>query len=97
MEEASKSGFAGSGGAGIFDTLLHGRLPATIAVISITLIALGIAKLSSPTLDPKEPPLLKSRIPVIGHIIGRFRDSYGMVVRPNTRRFRSRPAPGQLP
>jgi hypothetical protein len=71
MEE-SNSSLAGSGGlgAGIFDTMLHGRLPATIAIISLALVILGIAKLSSPTLDPKEPPLLKSSLPVIGHIIG---------------------------
>jgi len=58
--------------AEILDTVLYSRLSITVVVISITLVVFGITKLSVPTLDPKEPPLLKARIPVIGHIIGRF-------------------------
>ncbi|KAJ8116812.1 hypothetical protein OPT61_g1847 [Boeremia exigua] len=57
-------------GTGIFDDVLTGRVPVTFAVIGVTLIVLAILRYASPTLDPKEPPLLKSRVPLIGHIIG---------------------------
>lgn len=72
--DASNVRLAENGGldTGIVDTVMYGRLPATITIILMTLVILGMTKLSSPTLDPKEPPLLKSKIPVIGHIIGRF-------------------------
>ncbi|KAF3032342.1 hypothetical protein E8E12_001542 [Didymella heteroderae] len=70
--EASNASLTKDGGLGTrtLNVVLHGRLPASIAVVSIALIVFGIAQVSSPTLDPKEPPLIKSRVPVIGHIVG---------------------------
>ena len=48
----------------------HGK--ANIAVILGGIIALSflINVLATPRLDPREPPLLKPSIPLIGHIIG---------------------------
>ncbi|TEA10841.1 Cholesterol 7-alpha-monooxygenase [Colletotrichum sidae] len=50
------------------------RSPATY-IIATLLLALGIAvtKLSNPTLDAREPPLWRPKIPVIGHLIGMIR------------------------
>lgn len=68
---------------GLLDNNLYGRGSATVAIILITIILFVLTRLISPTLDPKEPPLLKSRIPVIGHIIGiiRLQTSYHKFLR----------------
>ncbi|KAF6816519.1 hypothetical protein CSOJ01_02901 [Colletotrichum sojae] len=64
----------GTAKAGSFLTFLVQdiqRSPAiytTFAVLLALLVFVG--KLSSPALDPREPPVMRSRIPVIGHLIG---------------------------
>jgi len=67
----------------LLDNNLYGRGSATIAVILITMILFVLTRLISPTLDPKEPPLLKSKIPIVGHIIGiiRLQTSYHKFLR----------------
>jgi hypothetical protein len=42
------------------------------AVILLSLILFFITRLSSPPMDPREPPLVKSKVPIIGHVIGLF-------------------------
>ena len=46
-------------------------LPVTIVVITVFLAFL--IRTLSPRIDPREPPLVKPRIPLIGHIIGMMR------------------------
>ena len=41
----------------------------TGSLLLLTLLVVGFLNLS-PEMDPREPPLLKPKIPVIGHIIG---------------------------
>jgi hypothetical protein len=47
-----------------------------VLIANPTLLAAGIAALVflnyvfTPRMDPNEPPLIKPRIPIIGHIIG---------------------------
>lgn len=64
----------GTAKAGSFLTFLvqdMQRSPAiytTFAVLLALLVFVG--KLSSPVLDAREPPVMRPRIPVIGHLIG---------------------------
>ncbi|KAM0261216.1 hypothetical protein ACHAPA_009850 [Fusarium lateritium] len=46
--------------------------------LGVILIAIVLRKLSFPSLDEREPPLLQPRIPVIGHLIGllRYQNTY---------------------
>ncbi len=46
-------------------------VPAAIAIAAV--LAFLILHLLTPRLDPREPPLLKPRIPFIGHILGMIR------------------------
>ena len=46
-------------------------VPAAIAIAAA--IAFLILHLLTPRLDPREPPLLKPRIPLVGHILGMIR------------------------
>jgi hypothetical protein len=70
--EASNANLTVDGGVGAegFGGALYGRMPATVAGIVIALVVIVFAKLTFLTLDPKEPPLIKPKIPIIGHIIG---------------------------
>jgi hypothetical protein len=40
------------------------------ASIAVAALALFLWKFSAPALDPREPPEVHSKIPVIGHLIG---------------------------
>jgi len=61
------------------------------AILPIVPLSLGVAivigfmlhVLAVPRVDSREPPLLKSRIPVIGHIIGliRYQAEYHIMLR----------------
>ncbi|KAF4999383.1 hypothetical protein FGRMN_2524 [Fusarium graminum] len=46
--------------------------------MGVVLIAFVLHKLSSPTLDVCEPPLLKPRVPIIGHLVGllKYQNTY---------------------
>jgi len=46
--------------------------PMTIGIV-VVVLGLLIRFIASPRLDPREPPVLKPRIPLVGHIIGLFR------------------------
>lgn len=41
-----------------------------IAIIATLSLLVVFMRLSVPNLDPREPPLLKSRVPFIGHTVG---------------------------
>ncbi|KAF4966884.1 hypothetical protein FSARC_5497 [Fusarium sarcochroum] len=41
-----------------------------LTVVGVLFTAILLHKLSSPSLDGQEPPLLKPRVPIIGHLIG---------------------------
>ncbi|CAH0043542.1 unnamed protein product [Clonostachys solani] len=49
-----------------------------ITAAVIVLVGLLLNYLSSPSTDPREPPLVKPRIPVIGHLVGliRYQNEY---------------------
>lgn len=47
--------------------------------ISVTVVALALATFNyflEPTYDPKEPPVIRQKVPYLGHIIGLLQ--YGM-------------------
>ncbi len=46
-------------------------MPAAIAIAAV--LAFLILRLFAPRLDPREPPLLKPRVPFLGHILGMIR------------------------
>lgn len=52
-----------------FAAFAEGRYAYTAVFVVISLLLLGLRGMS-PEMDPREPPLYKPRIPVIGHIIG---------------------------
>ncbi|KAI5455970.1 cytochrome P450 [Mariannaea sp. PMI_226] len=74
---AVDDGASGSITRGIVAELFtHASSPGGIwlAILLTSIIALPLlSKLLNPQLDPREPPLLKARIPWIGHIIGIIR------------------------
>lgn len=50
------------------------------AMLVLTAIAVGIALLQrvlTPKMDPREPPLVPSKIPVVGHLISLIRQGQG--------------------
>lgn len=52
---------------------LDSHLPLAVLSISIVgIVLLGISRRLTIDYDPREPPLIKSRIPIIGHILGIF-------------------------
>lgn len=54
-----------------FGTLLEGYIPSIILAVAAVLLVCW--QRLSVNLDPREPPLLKPKIPYIGHIIGLFK------------------------
>ena len=54
------------------DGLLRGMSPTalTVACVVIPLVAFIIKAGYFMTLDPREPPLVRSKVPFIGHILG---------------------------
>lgn len=65
---ANASSIAGSGAAAAITSK-----PLISVVIMLVLAAL-IGHFFSPQLDKSEPPALKSRIPIIGHLISMIKD-----------------------
>ncbi|KAI8651201.1 hypothetical protein NCS55_01363700 [Fusarium keratoplasticum] len=51
------------------------------AAIIIPLLFVGLKKLLYPTFDPREPPVLRPRIPFIGHIVGMIRERSSWYIR----------------
>ncbi|KAB5518657.1 cytochrome P450 [Coniochaeta sp. 2T2.1] len=49
---------------------LHLSMTHYIGVITVILFLSFLYKFSSPRMDPREPPILKPRIPLVGHIVG---------------------------
>ncbi|KAK1447321.1 hypothetical protein CMEL01_09160 [Colletotrichum melonis] len=45
------------------------RIFSYVVLALFPLIALAISRISTPSLDPREPPLLKPTIPVVGHLV----------------------------
>ncbi|KAL6355413.1 hypothetical protein LRP88_11002 [Fusarium phalaenopsidis] len=59
-----------------------GTSPAVLtAAIIIPLLFVGLKKLLYPTFDPREPPILRPRIPFIGHIVGMIRERSSWYIR----------------
>jgi hypothetical protein len=46
------------------------RVVMAVVALTIALLTTILTRFSTPKLDPREPPLAKSTIPFIGHIIG---------------------------
>lgn len=67
--DASNASLGESAG-GSLGAVPIGRVTATIVAVAVTVIVLSLVNFAYPTLDPKEPPLIQSKIPIIGHIIG---------------------------
>ncbi|KAK4449078.1 cytochrome P450 [Podospora aff. communis PSN243] len=61
-------------------------LPASFAAAAVIAILLHL--LAIPNVEPREPPLVKPRIPLIGHIIGliRYQAEYHMMLRRRTQK-----------
>lgn len=59
-----------------FVSILTNRL--FLTVVTVLIIGFLVNHLSSPKFDPREPPLVKPRIPIIGHLIGliRYQNEY---------------------
>ncbi|KAK4238140.1 cytochrome P450 [Achaetomium macrosporum] len=59
--------------------------PVTIA-IAVVVVGFLILHILSPSVDPREPPLVKPRIPLIGHILGlmRHQASYHIILQRST-------------
>lgn len=49
------------------EVLHHGT---SLIWVGIATVVLLLWRLVSPSLDPREPPLLKPKIPIIGHLVG---------------------------
>lgn len=85
----SKTNLTGTpvGGIGALQIVqlgLYSRVPLAVALaaVAFTIIIL-VARAFIPSLDPNEPPLLESRIPIVGHIIGiiQHQTSYHKILR----------------
>lgn len=50
-------------------------------VVALTGLLLLLQRYVSPSLDPLEPPLLKPRVPLVGHIISMFQEGSGFYTR----------------
>ncbi|KAM0248909.1 hypothetical protein ACHAP5_003116 [Fusarium lateritium] len=61
----------------------------SIAVVALTGLLLLLQRYASPSLDPLEPPLLKPRVPLVGHIVSMLREGNNFYVR----LFKERPLP----
>jgi hypothetical protein len=53
----------------------------SFVVVALTGILLLLQRYASPSLDPLEPPLLKPRVPLLGHIISMLREGGHFYVR----------------
>lgn len=50
--------------------ILSGQMDTTrLTLLLGGVVLIVVWRLSTPTLDPREPPLLKPKIPVVGHLI----------------------------
>ncbi|KAG5664970.1 hypothetical protein KAF25_008704 [Fusarium avenaceum] len=61
----------------------------SFVVVALTGLLLLLQRYVSPSLDPLEPPLLKPRAPLVGHIISMLQEGSGFYVR----LFKERPLP----
>lgn len=59
-------------GLGVMATFLTSKSFLTVALMLV--LGAVMNHLVSPRLDPREPPPLKSRIPLIGHLISMIKD-----------------------
>ncbi|KAG5746359.1 hypothetical protein H9Q70_010950 [Fusarium xylarioides] len=59
-----------------------------LTVVAVLFTAILFYKLSSPSLDGQEPPLLKPRVPIIGHLIGiiKYKGAYLKILYDKTHR-----------
>ena len=70
------SGAANSTSHGLAATAIDALAQAPRLPLGVALALVGIMlaqRLLAPRLDPREPPVLKPRIPLVGHIIGLLR------------------------
>lgn len=61
----------------LFDNL---PLLSTWFTLALPALLLLLSRYVAPTVDENEPPLLKPRIPFIGHIVSMFRDGSNLYV-----------------
>jgi hypothetical protein len=53
----------------------------SFVVVALTGLLLLLQRYASPSLDPLEPPLLKPRVPLVGHIISMLQEGSSFYVR----------------
>jgi hypothetical protein len=56
-------------------------LPNTWVIVILTGLFFLLGRYVSPSVDSLEPPLLKPRVPLVGHIISMFSEGGGFYVR----------------
>jgi hypothetical protein len=49
--------------------------------VALTALFLVLGGFASPSIDENEPPIVKPRVPFIGHIISMFRDGSNLYVK----------------
>jgi hypothetical protein len=58
----------------VLDTVSYGTAGLVAGLTGAIVVAV---RLASPGVDPSEPPLLKPRVPILGHLVAMMREKAG--------------------